>query len=445
MIWYVGHVCFLLGILNAIKWFHLDRFPIRATLAPLLACSFTCSLLTLHCTLITAHFMRQDYTCIVIGLGGIGSAAAYWLSRRLGADLLGLEQYELGHLRGGSHDHSRIIRLSYHTPEYVTLAKQAYRAWEMLEAEAGEPLVFRTGSLDLFPAGGYIPLTTYTDSMDAAAVPYERLSAAEMMRYWPQFHLTDDVQGLFQSDGGFVAAARATAAHQRVARDNGAILHDNTLVTAIRPAHDIIEVETPAHTFHCQKLIIASGAWANHHLAHLGHQINLTVTQEQVNYFASPHREQFTPDRFPVWIWMDSPCFYGFPLYGEEAVKVNQDVGGDEVTVENRTFEPNLATLQRTMDFMARVLPSACGPLHYSKTCLYAMPPDRDFVLDTLPGYPNIAVAIGAGHAFKFASLFGLLLSEIALDGNAAAANLTPFSFTRPILHEANPVKEFMI
>jgi sarcosine oxidase len=142
---------------------------------------------------------------------------------------------------------------------------------------------------------------------------------------------------------------------------------------------------------------------------------------------------------------MDEPCYYGFPLYGEKAVKVNQDVGGDEVTVESRTFVPDPATLQRTIDFMARVLPDACGPLHFSKTCLYTMPPDRDFVLDTLPDHPNVAVAIGAGHAFKFASLFGLILSQLVLDGGAAAANLSPFSFTRPILHQENPVKEFMI
>ena len=50
----------------------------------------------------------------VVGLGGLGSAAAYWLARR-GADVTGFEQFELGHVRGASHDHSRIIRRTYHT------------------------------------------------------------------------------------------------------------------------------------------------------------------------------------------------------------------------------------------------------------------------------------------------------------------------------------------
>lgn len=389
--------------------------------------------------------MKQDYTCIVLGLGGIGSAAAYWLSRRVGADVLGLEQYELGHLRGGSHDHTRIIRLSYHTPAYVRLAKQAYRAWEMVEAEANTQLVFKTGGLDLFPAGSYIPIAPYTHSLDTSGVPYERLSAAEVRRYWPQFHLSDDVETLYQAESGFVAAARATTTHQQLARTNGATLRDQTPVTAIHDRRGEITVVTEKHTYRCEKLIIASGAWSNHHLAYFGQQLNLTVTQEQVNYFASPHLEQFAPDRFPIWIWMDEPCYYGFPLYGEAAVKVNQDVGGDEVTAESRTFDPNPAALKRVTDFMAKLLPAAAGPLHHSKTCLYTMPPDRDFVLDTLPDHPNVSLAIGAGHAFKFASLFGLILSQFALDSGAAAYDLSPFSFKRPVLHEENPVREFMI
>ena len=69
--------------------------------------------------------MKTDYEYIVLGLGGFGSAAAYWLAQRAGTEVLGLEQFELGHVRGESQDHSRIIRLSYHTPGYVDLGKFA--------------------------------------------------------------------------------------------------------------------------------------------------------------------------------------------------------------------------------------------------------------------------------------------------------------------------------
>src|SRR5690349_20173518 len=110
--------------------------------------------------------MKTDYSVIVLGLGGLGSGALYWLSRRLGGEVLGIEQYELGHVRGSSHDHSRIIRLSYHTPQYVELAKQAYQAWRDLEADSGESLILTTGGLDLSPANPAYPIEDYTTSMD---------------------------------------------------------------------------------------------------------------------------------------------------------------------------------------------------------------------------------------------------------------------------------------
>ena len=52
----------------------------------------------------------REYDVVVVGLGVIGSAAAYWSAKR-GARVLGLEQFEIGHARGSSHDRSRIIRL----------------------------------------------------------------------------------------------------------------------------------------------------------------------------------------------------------------------------------------------------------------------------------------------------------------------------------------------
>src|SRR5206468_3804013 len=113
----------------------------------------------------------RDHEYVVVGLGGIGSAAAYWLSRRAGASVLAVERFDVGHGNGASEDHSRIIRRSYHTPGYVRLTAHAYRAWAEVEAEAGEPLILRTGGIDLFPDGAAIPSSDYTDSMTKCGVP----------------------------------------------------------------------------------------------------------------------------------------------------------------------------------------------------------------------------------------------------------------------------------
>ena len=388
--------------------------------------------------------MKRDYEYIVLGLGGWGSAAAYWLSRRAGAEVLGLEQFELGHVRGESQDHSRIIRLSYHTPEYVELAKHAYRAWAEVEKDSGEQLVLKTGGLDFGPRESAIPLSSYSDSMTAAGVPFERLDAPEIRRRWPQFTVTDDIHGLFQPETGIAMAARGNAAHVRMARAHGATLRDRSPVQGIRQVGGEIEITTGDTSYRCRRLVIAGGSWSNRTLAHFGVRLPLRVTKEQVTYFASPHLAEFEPGRFPIWIWMDDPCFYGFPAFGEQGPKAGQDAGGREVDPDTRDFEPDEAARQRTIEFLRRCIPHALGPIIYTKTCLYTLTPDRDFVIDFVPGCPEAVVGIGGGHGYKFASAVGRILAELALDSRTER-NIEPFRIDRPILQLENPPANYMV
>ncbi|HEX6615658.1 MAG TPA: N-methyl-L-tryptophan oxidase [Gemmatimonadales bacterium] len=388
--------------------------------------------------------MRRDFEYVVLGLGGWGSAAAYWLSRRAGKEVLGLEQFELGHVRGESQDHSRIIRLSYHTAEYVELAKHAYQAWAEVERDSGERLVLRTGGLDFAPRESAIPLTNYSGSMDAAGVPYEHLDGAEIRRRWPQFTVGDEIHGLYQPESGIAMAARGNATHMRMAREHGATLRDRAPVERLRSVDGEVEVVAGGTAYRCRKLVIAAGAWSNAALTHFGMHLPLRVTKEQVTYFATPHQDDFQPGRFPIWIWMDDPCFYGFPIFGEKGTKAGQDAGGEEVTAETRDFEPDRAALQRTIAFLEQYIPRSLGPIIYTKTCLYTLTPDRDFVIDRLPDHPQVVVGIGGGHGYKFASLIGRILSELALDGRTDR-NIEPFRIDRAILQLRNPPVNYMV
>jgi len=385
----------------------------------------------------------RDYDVVVLGLGGIGSGAAYWLAKR-GARVLGLEQFELGHARGESHDHSRIIRLSYHQPNYVRLAREAYTAWAALERDANEQLIFKTGGLDLGPRSGAIPLEGYADAMRMCGVQFETLDAAEIRREFPVFAIGDDVHGIYQKDGGIVAAQRATAAHQRAARALGAILRENAPVTALRERAGEIQVEAGGEVYRCGDLVIAAGPWSAQALAHFDVRIPLEVTKEQVMYFRPSDLTPFELGRFPVWIWMDDPSFYGFPVFGEPAVKVTQDAGGKAVDPQTRGFDPDFDITSRVRAFLHEHLPGAQGPEHLVKTCLYTLTPDRDFVIDSLPRHRNVHLAIGAGHAFKFASVIGRILSELAIDG-VTSSDVGEFAIDRPVLQMESPPKTYIV
>ena len=370
--------------------------------------------------------MNTSHPIVVVGCGGLGSAACYWLAREAGAAVLGLEQFPLGHHRGASQDHSRIIRLAQHQDTYAALAPHAYSAWAEVEAASGVRLVTRTGGLVIEDVAAREAIDTgtrnmagYAEVMRRHGVAFEHLDAGEITARWPQFRLTGDEQAIYQAESGIVDAAKANATHIALARAAGATVRDRTPVLALRPRGGHVEVVTADETYAAERVVLAADAWTNTLLADLGTTLPLRVTQEQVTYYATPNLREFAPDRFPVFMWHGRHNYYGFPVYGEVATKLGEHNGGPETTAQTRTFDADPVRERRQRDFLARHLPGFAGPQLYTKTCLYTVPPDQHFVLDVVPGHPGVAVAVGAGHAYKFASLIGQVLAELALHGRS--------------------------
>jgi sarcosine oxidase len=376
---------------------------------------------------------------VVVGLGALGSATAWHLAEA-GHDVVGLEQFELGHSRGASHDSSRILRHSYHTPQYVALTRDAYDDWARLEVASGAPLVTVVGGLDLFPAGGAIPMADYTSSLASEGIAFEVLESDEVTRRWPQFALPTDTVGLFQERGAIVPAGLGTALMQRVASARGARLLHSTPVLEITDTADGVRVTTGGTTYRADGVVVCADAWTNHLLAGLDVSLPLTTTLEQVTYFQPSTPARFAPGVLPLWIWMDDPSFYGFPCYGEDTIKAAEDCGGPAVDPDARTTEPDPDMLARLADCVGSLLPGS-GPAVRSLRCQYTLTPDRDFVLAPVPGHERVVVALGAAHGFKFAPTFGRLLAELAVTGTSTT-DLSPFRFDRPALtdpaYEAN-------
>jgi monomeric sarcosine oxidase len=384
---------------------------------------------------------RVDYA--VVGLGALGSATAYHLARA-GHQVIGLEQFPLGHDRGASHDTSRILRHSYHTPAYVRLTTEAYDDWASLEADAGESFVTTVGGLDLFPPGGVIALSDYTDSLASEGIDFELLDVAALGERWPQLSVPDGTMGLFQSRGAIVPAGPGTAAMQRLARAHGAVLRDETPVTRLRDrGAEGVEVLAGDTTYLCRSVVVCADAWTNDVLAGLGVSIPLTMTLEQVTYFAPPDLTAFEPGRLPLWIWMDEPCFYGFPAYGEATVKAAQDCGGPVADPDDRTFDPDQEMADRLGAHMSAMLPGS-GPAVRSLRCQYTLTPDRDFVIDAVPGHPNVWVGLGAAHGFKFAPTFGRILAELAATGSTRS-DVADWGFDRPGLTDPDFEPNWMV
>jgi sarcosine oxidase len=374
---------------------------------------------------------RVDY--VVAGLGALGSAAAMELAGR-GHSVVGLDRFELGHARGASHDSSRILRHSYHTPAYVRLTQEAYADWARLEHDSGESLVTTVGGLDLFPVEAAIPPVDYTTSLDEVGVAYDVLDRASVEGQWPQLRLPEGTIALHQADAAIVPAGRGTRTMQELARRRGADLRGNSPVTDVREVVGGLEVRTPRETVSCGGLVVCADAWTNDVTGHLGLRLPLEVTLEQVTYFAPDRPDDFAPGRLPLWIWMDDPSFYGFPCYGEPTMKAAQDCGGPTVDPEDRTGDVDPSMQRRLADHLAAMLPGS-GPPVRSLRCQYTLTPDRDFVLSAVPGHDSVVVGLGAAHGFKFAPTFGRLLADLAVEG-ATGSDVSAFDLDRPGLRD---------
>jgi sarcosine oxidase len=371
----------------------------------------------------------ETFDVAVVGLGALGSAATYHLARK-GARVVAFEQFDLGHVRGASHDTSRIVRTSYGAPEYVRLAQAAYRDWADLEAATGERLLDITGGLVFFPDHGPHSIDDFVASLTETGVPFELLHSDEVNVRFPQFTIPTNVRAIYTADSGIANAARSVAALQMLARVGGAVLRDRTPVEAVTPDGDGVVVHTTAGDVRAGKVILAADAWTNRLLAPLGAEIPLVVMQEQVTYFTPTEPAAFDRGRFPVWIWEDVQCYYGFPTYGEPTIKAARDVSENLMLPEERTFVPSPSLLEQLSDFMSATIPGS-GDVLRTVTCQYALTENRRFIIGPLDEHPDVIVALGAGHAFKFTPTIGRVLAELALEGETTE-DISRFAVTEP-------------
>jgi monomeric sarcosine oxidase len=359
----------------------------------------------------------EEFDIGVVGLGALGSAAAYHAAAR-GIKVIGFEQFDLGHVNGASHDTSRIVRTSYHKPEYVALAKSAYKDWRALEKATDTHLLDITGGVVFLSKDGEMTPEEYISSLEANQVPYEHLSPEQVAHRWPQFQLPDGIETIYCADTGIAHASRSVSAMQYLARSYGAVLKARCPVENVKPQQGGgVVITTPKGSFKVRKAILAADAWTNKLLAPLGAAMPLKVSQEQITYFKPGDASAYEPQNFPVWMWGADYHFYGFPCYGEPTIKAGRHCGENWMTPEERTYVPSDHLLQQLKAQLDKFMPDSGRQVLRTVTCQYTLTPEHYFVLSPLEKHKDIIVGLGSGHAFKFAPVLGRVLAELAIDG----------------------------
>ena len=359
------------------------------------------------------------YDAIVVGVGGMGSAAVYELARR-GLRVLGLEQYDIPHDRGSSHGVNRIIRLAYwEHPAYVPLLRRAYALWRELEAGRREQLLYVTGSID----AGRRDSKTVSGSLRSCEIhslTHDVLDAGAVRRRFPGYRLAPDMMAVYQPDGGFVLCERAIVNYVQAAHDLGAAIHAREPVVAWDPTGSGVEVRTAGATYSASHLVLTAGPWAAALVPALQ---KLARPERQVMLWTQPRAPAlFQLGAFPVFN-LDAPegHFYGFPIFGNPGVKVgkyhhrSEEVDPDRM---DRECHPEDEAVLR--EGIRKYFPDADGPTMSMKTCLFTNSPDEHFIIDRHPTVPQVTLAAGfSGHGFKFCSVVGEIIAELVVDGTS--------------------------
>jgi sarcosine oxidase len=371
-----------------------------------------------------------QYDVVVVGLGAMGASALRELARR-GFRVVGIDRFVPGHDHGSSHGETRIIRLGYFEhPSYVPLLRRSYELWRELEADCGRKLMRITGIVEIgMPIG---PLVTGT--LAAARehdLPHEILDGAETMRRFPAFRIPGDYVGVFQPDGGFVAAEATVEALVTLARAAKAEVRTGVRVLSIAPDGAGVRIETSEDEIEARSAIVAAGPWLKELVPDL--PAPLRATREVMAWFKPRDPTAFAPANFPVFILESRHgMHYGFPLSPAGTVKIAKHHHRKETVFPDDPPRPVTEVDEALIrPALESHIPSANGPLAAAKTCMYTMTPDHDFLIDRMPGAPNIIIASPcSGHGFKFAPVIGEILADLAVEGGTAH-DISRFRFDR--------------
>jgi sarcosine oxidase len=385
--------------------------------------------------------MTRTHDVAVLGLGAMGSAAIYQLSKCEGLSALGIDRFRPPHAMGSTHGDTRATRSApFEGEELVPLVRRSIEiyAGELQEA-SGRRLFNQCGGLLIGRPGepGYHhvenPFKSTVDAAERYGIPYELLRPDEVGHRHPNIRMLEDEQAYFEPGSGFLYAEECVTAHLQLASANGATLRYDETVFAYEPRDSAVRVTTDRATYDVGALIISAGPWVKHLLPELA---SLFELQRLALYWFEVEDDELYDayTSMPRVGWAFGTGAYAFPA-------IDGPRGGVKVASEEFTAITSPETIDRRIspeevrrmfdnNVQGRLLglgPSAVR----AATCIYTMTPDSKFIIDRHPEHRNIIVASPcSGHGFKYSAAIGEALAQLATSG-ATALDIGAFRMNR--------------
>lgn len=387
--------------------------------------------------------VKQNYDVIVVGLGAMGSATVYQLSKT-GAKVLGLDQYSPPHIHGSSHGDTRITRLAVgEGAEYIPLVKRSHKIWREIEAKVGYELLNQCGGLimGVHSNQGQHGISDFLNQTIQLAnqhnIKHQELTTKQIRERFPQFNLAGSEEGYFEEEAGFLRPEKCIEAQIELAKKNGVTINTGEQVLSFEDKDNEIIVKTDKNIYLAKKLVVSTGPWINELVS--GYETKFKIYRQVLYWFDLKNKSDYGQyAQMPVFIWEfgNEPdnFIYGFPA-------IDGKDGGLKAATEDysATVTPDNVRREVTQDEISQMykqhikdrLPDLDSKCIKAASCLYTVTPDHRFVIDFHPRHRNVIVASPcSGHGFKHSAAIGEVLSQLATQGTSSI-NISNFSFER--------------
>lgn len=374
--------------------------------------------------------MDTNFDVMVIGLGAAGSAAAFHLART-NKKVMGIDRFTPPHVFGSSHGESRIIRQAYfESPMYVPFVQAAMDAWLELAQLSGKKIFIKSKSLTLGNAGSAV-IEGVLHSAEKYNLRHQYLSFEQIKRAFPALNPSANMVAVLEEEAGLLLPEVCIATHLDLAAKAGAILHFDEKVMSVEVNGGGVDVVTNRGRYRAGQVIISAGAWATELLPDL--KLPLEVERRVVHWFKNKKTDdqRFLPDRLPVYIWEYEPgqMFYGFPDLGN-GIKIASTKKGVVSHPDQLNRKVDRTEIKVLEEIVSKYFNIDANHSQAS-VCMYTNTPDEHFIIDRHPSIENIIIVSPcSGHGFKFASMVGKVLSQMAT-GVHPDIDINPFRLSR--------------
>jgi glycine/D-amino acid oxidase-like deaminating enzyme len=363
-----------------------------------------------------ANLRAQSRSAIVVGAGALGGWSALHLLRR-GVKVTLLDAWGPGNSRASSGGETRIIRATYGPLGiYTRMVARALELWQENQERWKLQLFFRNGALRMAAADDSYERAALPLLKDAG-IPFEKLSAAECVKRWPQINFDGVSWAIHEPDSGYLLARRACEALLNAFLTEGGQYRQVHTAPGALAGNRMEGISVASgEILNADFYVFACGPWLGKVLPRLAQTI--TPTRQEVFFFGTAAGDStFTDARLPAWIDGGEHQFYGVPGNQWRGFKIADDARGaaiDPTTMERRISDEGLAAAR---NYLRLRFPQMAGaPLLESRVCQYENSADHNLILDRHAEAENVwIVGGGSGHGFKHGPAVGEMVANAIL------------------------------